>query len=62
MLINGSDFKVHSAMMTVLSCKSCQHRMPMDTSRESCGEKEISFSAAELGWAPETQGADISGQ
>ena len=34
----------------------------MDISRESCGEKEISFSAAELGWAPETQGADISGQ
>ena len=61
MLINGSDFKVHSVVMTVLSCKSCQHRKAMDISRESCGEKEI-FSAAELCWAPETQGADISGQ
>ena len=34
----------------------------MDISRESCGEKEITSSAAELGRAPETQGADISGQ
>ena len=34
----------------------------MDISRESCGEKEITSCAAELGWAPETQGADISGQ
>ena len=62
MLINGSDFKVHSAVMTVLSCRGCQHRMAMDISRESCGEKEISFSAAELGWASETQGADLRGQ
>lgn len=62
MLINGSDFKVHSAVMTVLSCRSCQHRRARNISRESCGEKEISSSAAELYWAPETQGADISGQ
>ena len=62
MLISGSDFEVHSAVMTVLSCQSFQHRRAMDISRESCGEKEISFSAAELGWAPETQRADISGQ
>ena len=60
-LINGSDFKVHSAVMTVLSCRSCQLMRAMDISRESCGEKEIS-SAAELYWAPETQGADLRGQ
>jgi len=34
----------------------------MDISRESCGEREITSPAAELGWAPETEGADISGQ
>ena len=33
----------------------------MDISREGCGEKEI-FSAAELGWVSETQGADLRGQ
>ena len=48
--------------MTVLSCRSWQHRKAMDISRESCGEREITSPAAELGWAPETQGADISGQ
>ena len=62
MLINGSDFEVHSAVMTVLPCRSCQLRRAMDISRESCGEKEITSPAAHLGWAPETQGADISGQ
>jgi len=46
----------------VLSCRSCQLMRAMDISRESCGEKEIISSAAELCWAPETQGDDISGQ
>ena len=62
MLINGSDFEVHSAVMTVLSCRSCQLMRTMDISREGCGEKEITSCAAELGWAPGTQGDDISGQ
>ena len=62
MLINGSDFEVHSAVMTVLSCRSCQLMRTMDISREGCGEKEITSSAAELGWAPDIQGADRSGQ
>ena len=34
----------------------------MDISRESCGEKEITSSAAELGWAPGTQEAHKSRQ
>jgi len=48
--------------MTVQSCRNCQLRRAVDISRESCGEKEITSPAAHLGWAPETQGADISGQ
>ena len=62
MLINGSDFEVHSAVMTVLSCRSCQLMRTMDISREGCGEKEITSCAADLGWAPETREADISGK
>ena len=34
----------------------------MDISRESSGEKEITSSAADLGWAPGTQRAHTSGQ
>ena len=34
MLISGSDFEVHSAVMTVLSCRSCQLRRAMDICRE----------------------------
>ena len=33
-LISGSDFEVHSAVMTVLSCRSCQLRRAMHISRE----------------------------
>jgi len=61
-LINGSDFEVHSAVMTVLPCRSCQLMRALGICRESCGEKEITSPAAELGWAPETQGDDVSGQ
>jgi len=43
--------------MTLLPYRSCQLRRAMDISRESCGEKEITASAADLGRAPETQGA-----
>ena len=49
-LISGSDFEVHSAVMTVLSCQSFQHRRAMDISRESCGERRKSPPVL-LSWA-----------
>ena len=61
-LINGSDVEVRSAVMTLLPCRSCQLRTAMDISRESCGEKEITSSAADLGQAPGKQGAHTRGQ
>ena len=61
-LINGSDFEVHSAVMTVVPCRSCQLKRAMDISRESSGEKEITSSDAELSRPPGTQNAYTSWQ